>query len=129
MKLLFVDDIRDTRDFFRFAFELENVEVRLAGNGLEAVEMANCEAFDAIIMDVEMPQMSGWDAVRHIRALAHGTMPILMYTASADHDMRRKATEVGANGVLFKPVLPREILSRIEKLLASANGSGNASSR
>lgn len=119
MKLLFVDDIRDTRDFFRFAFELENVEVRLAGNGMEAVAMANSEIFDAIIMDVEMPQMSGWDAVRHIRALAHGTMPILMYTASSDNDLCLKAAEVGANGVLFKPVLPREILSRLKKLRAS----------
>ncbi len=122
MKLLFVDDIRDTRDFFRFAFELENVEVRLASNGMEAIELANCERFDAIVMDVEMPQMSGWDTVRHIRTLANGTMPILMYTASGDSDLRRKAAEAGANGVLFKPVLPREILSRLEKILASNNG-------
>ena len=121
VKLLFVDDIRDTRDFFRFAFELENVEVRLASNGVEAVEMANSEVFDAIIMDVEMPQMNGWDAVRHIRTLAHCTMPILMYTAGGGNDTRRKAAEVGANGVLFKPVLPREILSRLEKLRIAAD--------
>ncbi|HEX8834750.1 MAG TPA: response regulator, partial [Abditibacteriaceae bacterium] len=85
MKLLFVDDMRDTRDFFRFAFELENVEVRLASNGSEAVEFVRKEKFDAIVMDVEMPEMNGWDAVRHIRALDQGkSVPILMYTANGD---------------------------------------------
>ena len=85
MKLLFVDDMRDTRDFFRFAFELENVEVRLASNGMEAVDLVNEEQFDAIVMDVEMPEMNGWDAVRRIRALDNGAkVPILMYTANGD---------------------------------------------
>src|SRR4028118_190477 len=117
LKLLFVDDMRDTRDFFRFAFELEDVEVRLASNGQEAVDLVRREPFDAIIMDVEMPEMNGWDAVRHIRTLPYGDhIPILMYTANGDSETRRKATEVGANTVLFKPLLPREILSRIEKL-------------
>jgi len=119
LKLLFVDDMRDTRDFFRFAFELENVEVRLASNGAEAVELVRRESFDAIVMDVEMPEMNGWDAVRHIRELDNGQgIPILMYTAVGDSETRRKAGEVGANTVLFKPLLPREILSRIEKLRA-----------
>lgn len=119
MKLLFVDDMRDTRDFFRFAFELENVEVRLASNGEEAVDLVRRESFDAIVMDVEMPEMNGWDAVRHIRELENGQgIPILMYTAVGDSETRRKAGEVGANTVLFKPLLPREILARIDKLLA-----------
>lgn len=111
--------MRDTRDFFRFAFELENVEVRLASNGDEAVEIVRREEFDAIVMDVEMPEMNGWDAVKLIRTLANGQgIPILMYTAVGDSETRRKASEVGANTVLFKPLLPREILTRIEKLLA-----------
>ena len=111
--------MRDTRDFFRFAFELENVEVRLAANGMEAVELVRDEKFDAIVMDVEMPEMNGWDAVRQIRALVNGdAVPILMYTANGDSDTRKTAIEVGANTVLFKPLLPREILARIEKLLA-----------
>ena len=111
--------MRDTRDFFRFAFELEQVEVRLAANGAEAVDLVRGEAFDAIVMDVEMPEMNGWDAVREIRALNNGSaIPILMYTANGDGDTRKRALEVGANTVLFKPLLPREILARIEKLLA-----------
>ena len=117
LKLLFVDDIRDTRDFFRFAFELENVEVRLASNGREAVEIARGESFDAIVMDVEMPEMNGWEAVRQIRAMDIGKdVPILMYTAVGNNETRRLAGEVGASAVLFKPLLPREILTRIARL-------------
>jgi DNA-binding response OmpR family regulator len=117
MKVLFVDDTRDTRDFFRFALEMENVEVRLASNGREAIDMVNREPFDAIIMDVEMPGMSGWDATRLIRTLGNGSrVPIVMYTAYSDGPMRQKATDVGANAILFKPLLPREILARIHQI-------------
>ena|SRR4028118_749294 len=117
MKVLFVDDTRDTRDFFRFALELENIDVRLAGNGRDAVEMVSNEAFDAIIMDVEMPEMSGWDAARAIRTLGNGRqIPLVMYTAYNDGPVRQKANEVGADAILFKPLLPREILSRIRQI-------------
>src|SRR5471030_1812671 len=98
--------MRDTRDFFRFAFELEQVEVRLAAAAAEAIEFVRIEQFAAIVMDVEMPEMDGWEAVRCIRALKHGaTVPILMYTANGDSDTRKKAGEVGATTVLFKPLL------------------------
>ncbi len=117
MKLLFVDDMRDTRDFFRFAFELEDVEVRLASNGQEAVDLVRREPLDAIIMDVEMPEMSGWDAARTIRTLGNGRqIPIVMYTAYNDGPVRQKASEAGADAILFKPLLTREILSRIRQI-------------
>jgi CheY-like chemotaxis protein len=117
MKVLFVDDARDTRDFFRFALELENIDVRLAGNGREAIDLVRGEPFDAIIMDVEMPEMSGWDAARAIRTLGNGRqIPIVMYTAYNDGPVRQKASEAGADAILFKPLLPREILSRIRQI-------------
>ncbi|HEX8234497.1 MAG TPA: response regulator [Abditibacteriaceae bacterium] len=119
MKVLFVDDTRDTRDFFRFAFELEDIDVRLAGNGRDAVEMVSHEPFDAIIIDVEMPEMSGWDAARAIRLLGNGRqIPIVMYTAYNDGPVRQKASDAGADAILFKPLLPREILSRIRQIRA-----------
>lgn len=123
MKILFVDDVQDTREFFRFAFQIDKVDVQLAANGQEAVEMAAQGGFDAIVMDVEMPGMNGWDAVRAIRALPdpqNRRIPILMYTAAMDNGVRARAGEVGADAVLFKPLLPREILTRIEKLLEAS---------
>lgn len=118
MKLLLVDDIRETRDFFRFAFELEGIQVRLASNGNEAVELVREECFDVIVMDVEMPEMNGWDAVREMRQMPNGAdAPILMFSAYCDDASYRESVAVRADALLSKPVLPRELLNRIKKVI------------
>ena len=117
MHILFVDDMPDTRDIFRLAFGIHGHSTRVATNGVEAVEAVKQEGFDAIIMDVEMPEMNGWDAVRHIRGLPHGQgVPIIMFTAYGSEEDYQRATESGANCLLLKPILPQELLSQIEKL-------------
>ena len=117
MRILFVDDLPDTRDVFRLAFGIQGHSTRLASNGREAVEAVKEEHFDAIIMDVEMPEMNGFDAVRHIRDMDAGReVPIIMFTAYGDQETSNKAGEVGANLLLHKPILPQELLVRIEQL-------------
>lgn len=117
MRILFVDDLPDTRDVFRLAFGIQGHSTRLASNGREAVEAATEENFDAIIMDVEMPEMNGFDAVRAIRNLASGEqVPIIMFTAYGDNEASVKANEAGANLLLNKPILPQELLAKIEQI-------------
>ncbi len=119
MRLLFVDDLPDTRDVFRLAFGISGHTTRLASNGLEAVEAVREEPFDAIIIDVEMPEMNGFDAVKSIRTLPNGTrVPIIMFTAYGDNEAQHKSDEAGADLLLHKPILPQELLSRIEILAA-----------
>ena len=91
-----------------------------AANGLEAVSaVQNSEPFDAVVMDVEMPEMNGWDAVRAIRALPGGSsLPILMFTAYGNGVTLKLAREVGANDVLHKPLSPYELLARVQQLAA-----------
>ena len=118
MKILFVDDVRDTRDMFRLVFEMQHYETHLAGNGLEAVAAAQAQKFDAIVMDVEIPQMNGWDAVREIRRLENGAgVPIIMFTAYQDQADPEKAKEVGADLLLRKPIMPQAILAQINRLI------------
>ncbi len=96
MNLLLVDDVRETRDFFRFAFELEGIQIRLASNGSEAVEMVAAESSDVIVMDVEMPQMNGWDAVRQMREIPNGAdVPILTFSAYCDDNSYHKSVASG----------------------------------
>ena len=117
MRILFVDDLPDTRQVFRLAFGLYGHSTQLAGNGREAVEAVQDEAFDAIVMDVEMPEMNGWDAVRTIRTLPNGqTTPIVMFTAYGNGGNRQQAREVGADSLLHKPTTPQELLDEIERL-------------
>lgn len=117
MHILFVDDMPDTRDIFRLAFGIQGHTTRVATNGLEAVEAVKEESFDAIIMDVEMPEMNGWDAVRHIRHLSNGNqLPIIMFTAYGGDEDYDRAIAAGANCLMLKPILPQELLNQIEKL-------------
>ena len=117
MRILFVDDLPDTRDVFRLAFGIQGHNTRLAANGREAVEAIREENFDAVIIDVEMPEMNGFDAVRHIRELDHGReVPIIMFTAYGDNEAQHRATDAGADLLLHKPILPQELLVRIQQL-------------
>lgn len=118
MRILFVDDLRDARELFRIAFSMQGHTVQLSANGLEAVAAVEQEEFDVIVMDVEMPEMNGWDAVRTIRAMPQGKqVPIVMFTAYGNGVTLKLAQDVGANGVLHKPLSPQELISRVTQMV------------
>lgn len=117
MRILFVDDLPDTREVFKLAFGIQGHQTHLASNGREAVEAVREQSFDAVIIDVEMPEMNGFDAVKNIRQLDHGrNVPIIMFTAYGDNEAQDKASSAGADLLLHKPILPQELLLRIQQL-------------
>lgn len=117
-RLLIVDDSDDSLDLLRMVFGAQGHSMRLVRNGIEAVEAVREERFDAIIMDLEMPQLSGWDATRLIRAMPNGrTAPVIIYTAYPTSDMGAKMREVGASEVLSKTILPDEMLAHVMQFL------------
>ena len=119
IRILFADDTRDTRELFRMAMKVNGMETRLAVDGEEAVAAVREELFDAIILDIEMPRMDGWRALREIRALGNGaTVPIFMFTAYGDSEYRKRALASGANDLWHKPILPSEVMTRVFKHLA-----------
>lgn len=71
MRVLMVDDMRDARELFAFAFAQEGFYTCTASNGIEALDAVreSVEPFDAIVLDIEMPQMDGWQALKAIRQL------------------------------------------------------------
>jgi CheY-like chemotaxis protein len=99
------------------AFRLEGHCTRLAADGVEAVQAMQNESFDAIVMDIEMPRMDGWEATRQIRQMPQGRdVPILVFTGYNHDDDHDKAAEAGANGLVRKPLLPQMVLSRLKQL-------------
>lgn len=117
-RILFADDLSDTRDLFRLALESKGLGVRLADSGATALEAVRDEVFDAIILDMIMPEMDGLEALQKIRALPNGAgVPILIFTAQHDNEIEKHAKEAGANGVLFKPILPQELFERLKELM------------
>lgn len=118
MRLLIVDDTLDTREFLQVALAAENMEVHTASNGAQAIERTRDENFDVILLDVEMPGLNGWETAGELRRLPGGkNLLILIFTAFGDLQARQRAVEVGADGLLFKPLLPEQILTAINEHL------------
>jgi CheY-like chemotaxis protein len=94
--------------------------VELAANGHEAVENFGQKPFDAILMDVQMPEMDGFEATVAIRQLekASGThIPIIAMTAHAMKGDRERCLSNGMDGYISKPVRPSELFSVIQKVI------------
>jgi two-component system sensor histidine kinase/response regulator len=87
--------------------------VDVAENGKEAVEAVQKRRYDLILMDIQMPEMDGYDATRHIRK-AGNDLPIIAMTANAMKGDREKCLEAGMDDYLSKPVNPKELLAKIE---------------
>jgi CheY-like chemotaxis protein/HPt (histidine-containing phosphotransfer) domain-containing protein len=86
--------------------------VVVAANGCEALEMLGRERFDAVLMDVQMPEMNGFEATRHIRERERrqgGHIPIIAMTALAMDGDRQRCLEAGMDGYLSKPVPATEL--------------------
>ncbi len=92
--------------------------VRFARDGVEAVEAVRDERFDAILMDAELPSLSGWDAARLIRGVPNGrTVSLVLFCALPLHKSDTRAEEVGALGVFLKDAPAEELWPRVLELL------------
>ena len=106
MRILLVDDIDDIRLSTKLLIELEGHTVDCAKNGVEAVVAALRRPPDAIIMDISMPELNGFEAMRTLRHLPETrAVPILALSAYlADKASRDQAVAAGASACLEKPV-------------------------
>lgn len=87
---------------------------KLVGDGLEAVEECFNGNYDVILMDIDMPQMNGWDATIEIRRKKNN-IPIIALTAYSEESFRKKSFEVGMDYFLSKPYDKDEIYETIRK--------------
>src|SRR4029077_1350100 len=96
---------------------LAGCDVSLASNGLEALDMLHKKTerpFDAVLMDLQMPEMDGYVATRRIRAdQRFAKLPIIAMTADAVAGVREKCLEAGMNDYLTKPFRPNELYATL----------------
>lgn len=98
---------------------IKGFEVLVARNGLEAVKMANDYQPDLILMDIQMPEMNGLDAIHHIRNNPPvENTPIIALTALAMPGDRERCIAAGANDYVSKPISLRQLVQTIEKHLS-----------
>jgi two-component system alkaline phosphatase synthesis response regulator PhoP len=115
-RILIVDDepeiVRGLEDNLRF----EGYQTVSARSGSEALALAAREAPDLIVLDIMMPEMSGWDVCRALRTRGID-VPIIMLTARGEETDRVQGLELGADDYITKPFGLRELLARVRAVL------------
>lgn len=118
MKILIVDDDLELRELIGFALRQAGYLVVQAADGNEALRVFDAEQPDLVILDVNLPYLSGWDVCRRIRAEA--TTPIMMLTVRSSEEDQVQGLDLGADDYLTKPFSPRTLLARVRALLRRA---------
>lgn len=118
-RILVVEDAPDTRELLRLLFEAEGYEVLTAADGLSAVELARKELPDAIVMDMSLPGLDGYNAARLIRSEpVLAGVPLIACTAFNRWEWRGKAIAAGFDAFLTKPLDVRRLTATLASLLA-----------
>ena len=120
LHILTIDDNADIRDLIAFVLRRENYEVSTASNGLEGVEAIKATKPDLIILDVVMPEFSGYDVLDAVRSDKNSkvrNIPVLMITSKSTTDDIDQALELGATSYIIKPFRPAKLVEKVHSLL------------
>lgn len=113
--ILMVEDNIMNRKYLGSLLDKQKIRWEVAVDGLEAVRKAGVQKYDLILMDIQMPNMNGYEATLNIRNTQNinRETPIIALTASAMIDQKNKAFEVGMNDYLSKPFTPQQLFDKI----------------
>lgn len=115
-QILIVDDEHDCAELLRYHLQRENYEAVIARNGKEAIDAVQSQAPDAILLDIMMPELNGWEVCRILRESTKGkSLPIIMLTALSEEEERVKGLSLGADDYLSKPYSVKELLLKLRK--------------
>lgn len=121
-KLLICDDEDGLRAVLRRYATFEGHEVTEAANGMQAVTLCRRESFDIILMDVMMPELDGFSAVKEIRKQAD--TPVIMLSARGEEYDKVLGFELGVDDYVVKPFSSKEIMMRINAILRRVTKGG-----
>ncbi len=125
-RLLIVDDEVRIREMIKKYAQFEGHEVDEASDGFTAIEKAENHDYDLIIMDVMMPELDGFSAVKAIRKFKK--TPVIMLSARGEEYDRIHGFEVGVDDYVVKPFSVKELMMRIQAILSRRGTSGAAGS-
>lgn len=118
LRVLLADDNATNQFIIKRLCELSGMEITLASNGRDAVELLGQRSFDIVLMDLHMPILSGIEAIAAIRAsdAIYRTVPIIVLSADAMEMSMRRVIDLGADDYLTKPIDAGTLLTRISQL-------------
>ncbi|MFZ4856529.1 MAG: response regulator [Desulfuromonadaceae bacterium] len=124
--VLIADDVEINRELLRITLEKQGHQITMARNGQEAFDQFSCGVFDIIFMDMQMPVLDGYGAVRLIRELekqrSSARIPIVAMTAYAMQGDREKCLDSDMDSYLSKPARPVDIITTLNQLVTDRRG-------
>ena len=119
MNILIVDDELYIREVIKEYASLEGYNVIEASNGIDAIKVLENEKVDLIIMDIMMPKLDGYSAIKEIREKEN--TPIIVLSARAEEYDKLHGFDLGIDDYVTKPFSPKELMARIKVLLNRGN--------
>jgi CheY-like chemotaxis protein len=117
-KILIAEDERDIRELVNFSLQFGGFAVVQAANGAEAVDLAQKELPDLILMDVRMPKMTGYEACRQMKTMPElRDIPVVFLSAKGQESEIQTGLEVGAEEYILKPFAPDELVKQVQVVL------------
>ncbi|MBR4622714.1 MAG: response regulator [Ruminococcus sp.] len=113
MKVLIIDDDSMILRMAGFILKKGGHEAVAAGSGEEGISLAGESAFDMVFVDVEMPGMNGFETLEKLKAGPCGDIRVCMMSGTVTDEVRQKASQLGAVGVIGKPLDAAEVLGII----------------
>lgn len=120
-KILIVDDEPRIAELIKKYASFEGHETEEVYDGMEAIDICKNSDFDIVIMDIMMPELDGFSAVKEIRKFSD--VPVIMLSARGEEYDKIHGFEVGADDYIVKPFSPKELMMRIEAILKRVNSS------
>jgi len=118
MKILIADDEKDVRRLVHFTFEQQGFEVVEAADGIETVTIARQELPDLIFLDVMMPGISGYEAIRRLKEMEETKeIPIVFLSARGQDYEVAEGLQAGAVAYIIKPFAPDALVAQVAEIL------------
>lgn len=114
--ILIAEDVESNFLYLKAVLSKLNATIFWAKNGLEAVEICENDSIDLVFMDLQMPEMNGYEATEILKK-KFPKLPIVAQTAFAMSDDREKALDAGCDDYLAKPIKSKDLLSVVEKFI------------
>ena len=113
--ILIVDDELNIRELVKKYAIFDNFESDTATNGIEAIEMCKHNDYDLVIMDIMMPELDGFSAVKEIRKT--NDVPVIMLSARSEEYDKLYGFDLGIDDYVTKPFSPKELMMRVNAVI------------
>ena len=114
-QVLYVEDNKDTAEAVKFILDHNGFETKLAFTGKEGIAKANLEAFDVILLDIMLPDMSGWDVFEKIKGNAKAKFAFLS-ALPVSGERKEELKKAGVSDYITKPFEKSDLIRRVKKM-------------